>query len=261
MTAPSDTREEPSTGQDPPTAERSTGDVVVLVVTALLVVALLLGAADRVARGAAESLISRELKRLTGTEGAPEVDLHGSWFLVQALGGRYDRVDVTVRGLSSGPLRIDRLDAELSGVRLPFSELVRRNPGVVAVETAATSALLEYEDLNRYLDFTGRSYTVRPGGGPQEVHITGRVRVLGRDYDVSADAVLGAESGALTVSPVRLQTGTDLDRPAELLLTQRFTFRVPLDPLPFGLRVTDIAAGPDGVVVRTTTEAVVLRPR
>ncbi len=261
MSAPADTRDDPATGPGLPTARRSTSDMVVLMVTALVAVALLLGGADRLARSAAESLISRELQRLTGTERVPEVELHGSSFLVQALSGRYDRVDVTVRGLSSGSLRIERLDAQLSGVRLPFSELVRRNPGVLAVETASTHAVLNYEDLNRYLEFTGRPYTVQPGEDPREVEITGRVQVLGRDYDVSADAVLAAESGALSVSPVRLETGTDLDRPVELLLGQRFTFRVPLDALPFGQRITDIAAAPEGVVVRTAAEAVVLRPR
>lgn len=235
--------------------------MVILIVTALVAVALLLGAADPLARSAAESLISRELQRLTGTDRLPEVESHGSSFLVQALRGRYDRVDVTVRGLSSGSLRIERLDAELSGVRLPFSELVRRNPSVLAVETASTEALLVYEDLNRYLEFTGRPYTVRPGRDVHEVEITGEVQVLGRDYAVSVDAVLGAESGALTVSPVRLQTGTDLDRPAELLLAQRFTFRVPLDPLPFGQRVTNIAARRGGVVVRTDAGTMILRPR
>jgi LmeA-like phospholipid-binding len=258
MSAAAEIRDTPATG---PAPARSRRDLVVLVVTALVAGALLLGVTDRLARSAAVSLLSGELQRLTGTEPAPEVQLHGSSFLIQALSGRYDRADVTVRGLSSGSLRIERLQARLSGVRLPFSELVRRNPGVLAVEAASAQALLSYEDLDRYLEFTGRPYTVRPGRDPLEVEITGRVQVLGGDYDVSADAVLGAEGGALTVTPTSLRTGTDLDGPAELLLSQRFTFRVPLDPLPFGQRVTDIAAGPEGVVVRTAAGALLLRPR
>jgi hypothetical protein len=236
-------------------------DEVVLVVTALVGVAVLLWGGDRLARSAAESLVARELQRLTGTATAPDVELHGSSFLLQALRGRYERVDVSVSDLSSGPVRIARLDAELSGVRLPVSELLLRNPDVMAVERATGRALLTYEDLAGYLDFTGRPYTVRPGRQPDELAISGTVRVLGREYDVSVDAVLGADAGALTVTPRRLDTGSTLDRPAELLLGQRFTFVVPLDPLPFGQRVTDIAAQPEGIVIRTETEGVVLRPR
>jgi hypothetical protein len=198
---------------------------------------------------------------LTGVRTAPDVELHGGSFLLQALRGRYERVDVSLSDLSSGPVRISRLDARLTGVRLPFSELLLRNPDVMAVERATGRALLTYDDLDGYLDFTGRPYAVRPGAEPDEVAISGSVRVLGRDYDVSVEAVLGAEGGALTVTPSRLDTGSTLDRPAELLLGRRFTFVVPLDPLPFGQRVTDIAAQPEGIVIRTETEGVVLRPR
>jgi hypothetical protein len=236
-------------------------DAVLLVVAAVLAAGALLWGADRLARAGAENLVAGELRRLTATEGPPGVALDGSPFLTQALAGRYERVAVSLDGLTSGPLRIERLDAELSGVRLPLSELVLRNPGAIAVERATARARLTYEDLERYLQFTGRPYRVRPGPGPEEVRITGEVRVLDRVYDVTADGVLGADGGALTVTPTRLVTGTDLDRPAELLLGQRFTFVVPLDPLPFGQRVTGIEAGPDGIEIRTETEDLVLRPR
>lgn len=243
------------------TAARRRWELVATVVTALLVAGSLLWGADRLARSSAEALVTRELQRLTGTPRPPQVELHGSGFLLQALTGRYDEVELTLRGLSSGPLRIERLDARLSGVHLPFSELVRRNPSVVGVESASAEAVLTYADLDRYLDFTGRPYDVAPGAGPQEVEISGEVQVLGRTYDVRADAVLGAESGALTVSPTSIDTGSALDRPAEILLRQRLTFLVPLDPLPFGQQVTDVSAQDGGIVVRTESDGLALRPR
>ena len=243
------------------TAARRRRDRVVLVVTAVLGAALLLWGADRFARSSAEALVAGEVQRLTGTEEAPEVELHGSWFLLQALTGDYDRVDVGLRGPSSGPLRIERVQARLSGVRLPFSELLRRDPGILGVESASSRSLLTYADLDRYLDLTGRPFTVEPGGDPGEVLLRGDVRVLGREYEVSAEAVLGAEGGALTVTPVRVDSGTDLGRPADLLLRRRLTFLVPLDPLPFGQQVTGVTAGPGGIVVRTESGALALQPR
>jgi LmeA-like phospholipid-binding len=243
------------------TTARRRWEAVVTAVTALLVGGLLLWGADRLARSSAEGLVTQELQRLTGTPRPPVVELRGSSFLLQALTGRYDGADVTLRGLSSGPLRIERLDARLTGVHLPFSELVRRNPSVVGLESASAEAVLTYADLDRYLDFTGRPYTVRPGGGPDELEISGEVRVLGRDLEVTATAVLGADSGALTVSPVSVDTGQELGRPATILLRQRLTFLVPLDPLPFGQQVTDVSAELGGIVIRTDSDALALRPR
>lgn len=243
------------------TAARQVWELVATVVTAVLVGGLLLWGADRLSRSSAESLVTEELQRLTGTPRPPLVELEGSSFLLQALTGRYDDVDVTLRGLSSGPLRIERLDAQLTGVHLPFSELVRGNPSVLGVESASAEAVLTYADLDRYLDFTGRPYTVRPGAGPRQLEITGEVQVLGRDLEVTATAVLGADSGALTVSPVSLETGQVLGRPAEILLRQRLTFLVPLDPLPFGQQVTGVSAEDGGLVIRTEVDGVALRPR
>lgn len=242
-------------------APRSRRDLAVLLVTALLAGAALLWVTDRLARAAAEGLVTAEIQRLTSSPRPPVVDLGGGSFLLQALRGRYSSVQVELGGLTNGPLVVDRLEAELTGVRLPLAELVRRNPSVLGVEAATGRALITWEDLEDYLAFTGRPYSVGPGDRPGEIAISGRVRVLERGYDVSVDSVLGARDGELTVTPQRLDTGTDLDRAAELLIGQRFTFVVPLDPLPFGQRVTDVAATPAGIVVRTESGALELRPR
>ncbi|MCV2490371.1 DUF2993 domain-containing protein [Geodermatophilus sp. YIM 151500] len=239
-------------------ARRSRVRVAVLLVSAVIGVAVLLWGGDRLARDVAERLVAREVQRVTGTFATPQVQVHGASFLLQAVRGRYDRVDVTARGLSSGALRLDRVEATLTGVRVPFRDLLLRDPDVLVVEETVERALLSYPDLNRYLQFTSRPYTVRPADDPAEVEITGTVQVLGRNYDATVDAGLGAEGGALTVTPSRVDTGSDLDAAAELLLGERFTFLVPLDPLPFGQVVTDVAVEEDGVLVRAAGEDVVV---
>lgn len=253
----------PSGGTAPSgtTTVRGRREIAVLLVTALLAVVALLWVTDRAARTAAEALVTSEIHRLTGTPLPPEVDLGGGSFLLQALRGRYGSVQVSTGGLTNGPLVVSRLDAELTGVRLPLAELVRRNPSVLGVERATGTALLSWVALEEYLSFTGRPYTVGPGQEPGEIALRGRVQVFEEGYDVAADAVLGARGGELTVTPVRLSTGTDLDGPVELLIDQRFTFVVPLDPLPFGQEVVDVRATPEGVVVRTEASALELRPR
>lgn len=247
------------TAASPP--RRSPTGVAVLVLTALIGILVLLWGGDRLARDAAETLIAEEVQRSTGTFATPEVEVHGESFLLQAVRGRYDRVDITVHGLSSGALRIERLEAQLSGVRLPFQELVLRNPELIVIDHAEERALLTYEDLDRYLEFTGRPFSVRPAAESDEVEIAGTVRILGRAYAVTVDAALGAENQALTVSPTRVNAGSSIGRAAELLLAERFDFVVPLDPLPFGQQVTDIRATPEGIAVVAEGDQVLLRPR
>jgi LmeA-like phospholipid-binding len=238
-------------------ARRGRGHLVVLLVTTFVAAAALLYGADRLARYAAETLLADELQRITGTFSEPAVDVHGASFLLQAVRGRYDRVDVSLRGLQTGALRVETLDARLSDVRLSFNDLLLQEADSLVVGSAEETALMQYDDLDRYLRFTGRPFAVAPAGG-DEVTITGEVQVLGTTYRPSVDARLGAEGGDLTVSPTRIDTGTDLDRAAELLLDQRFSFVVPLDPLPFGQRVVGISAAPEGLVVRAEGEDVVL---
>lgn len=244
----------------PTTARAARRRLAIVLLTALMGAAVLLWGADRLARVAAETLLADELQRMTGVLVQPEVEVHGSLFLLQALRGRYERVDVGLRGLSAGPVRIETLEAELSDVYVPLGDLLLRSTDRIVVGQAEETALLTYDDLNRYLDFTGRPFTVEPAGG-REVTITGEVQVFGRDYSPSVDARLAAEGGALAVSPTRVETGPDLDRAAELLLRQRFTFRVPLDPLPFGQQVTGISAETEGIVVDAAGGDVVLLPR
>src|SRR3712207_9198697 len=58
---------------------------------------------------------------------------------------------------------------------------------------------------------------------------------------VSALAEVAPEAGALLVRPTQLDTPDPLQGVEELLVRQRFTFPVPLDPLLFEDRGVDVA--------------------
>src|SRR6478735_2905410 len=86
----------------------------------IVVVAALLWGADTLARIGAQSLLARNIQDATGVEVLPEVDVHGILFLPQVIRGAYSDVQVTTLGVTSGPLRIDRVGSRLSDVRVPF---------------------------------------------------------------------------------------------------------------------------------------------
>lgn len=232
-------------------------DALVLALVFAAGVVLLLWAADWLARRAAESVLAGTVQQETGTSEPPSVDVHGTFFLPQVLRGRYDRVDIAAEGLVSGPLRIDSLDARLTDVHLSFADLLRGRTDRIVIGSSEERALLTYADLNRYLELTGRPFDIAPAedGG---LELTGTVEVLDQTLDASADARLSTEDGALLVEPTRVGAARELDRISRLLLGERFSFRVPLDPLPFGQRLTGVQVAPEGVRVDAAGTGVVL---
>lgn len=225
--------------------------------TFLLGTVLLLWGADLLARWGAENILARNIEEATGVPTRPEVDVHGTFFLPQVVQGRYDDVEITVRDLTSGPLRIAEVHARLSGVHVSFHDVLVQEPDPVWIEESVEEAFLSYEDLNRYLDATGRPVTV--AGAGDEVQLTGTAEVLGEPVSASTLAALSFDDGALVVRPTEVDTDTALDPASSLLLGQRFSFLVPLDPLPFGQQLTGVQATDSGLVVRARGDGVVLR--
>ncbi len=232
---------------------------VVLALTVVMGTLLLLWGTDWVARRAAESLVARALQEQTGTFDRPTVEVRGFFFLPQVLRGRYEEVDIAMEGVTSGPLRIESVEAELRDVYLSFHDLLYRNTDRLVIAETEAEAFLTYEDLNRFLEVTGRPLTVEAASS-DELRITGSVDVLGETLEASADAALASDGAALVVQPTRVDAASGVDGVGELLLGQRFTFRVPLDPLPFAQEVTDIDVQDSGVLVGVSGTGVVLDP-
>nr|WP_239524055.1 DUF2993 domain-containing protein [Geodermatophilus normandii] len=209
------------------------------------------------ARSGAESVLAGTVQEQTGVSERPTVEVHGGPVLLQALRGRYDDVHVEVQSLSSGPLRLVDHTTRLEGVYLSFQDLVDGSTDRVFVEQAAEEALVTYGDLDRYLGFAGRDLHAEPAMDGQ-VRFTGSVDVLGELRTVSALTRVDAEEGALLVRPTRLDTTQPLEGIGELLVTQRFTFPVPLDSLLFEQGTVEVTAGSSGLTVRTSGQGVVL---
>jgi hypothetical protein len=213
---------------------------------------------DYLVRVGAQSVVARTVQARTGVAGRPSVEMNGTVFLWQAVRGRYNDVRIGVRDLTSGPLTIARVDATLHGVHVPFHSVLVRDVNRIVVDRSDETAILRYDDLNRYLKSLGSPLTVAPLDGGQ-LKLTGTVSALGRTFSASADARVSAAPGGLDVTPTSIDTGVSaLDRASQALLGSQFTFRVPLTALPFGQQVTSISVAREAITVDAAGTAVVL---
>ena len=99
---------------------------------------------------------------------------------------------------------------------------------------------LTYDDLNGYLAAVGQPVTVQGSGGDGTVLLTGSVQLGTSTVTGTGDARIAAAGDAIAVTPTRLISDSPLASLSQVLLGERFTILIPLDPLPFGEQVTDI---------------------
>ncbi len=246
-----------NTGRRRPTRRQRRGLEI-----AVLVIAVVLAGwgADTLARQGAEALLARSIQRATGVADLPTVNARGFAFLPQVVRGAYGTVDVTTRGIVSGPLRIDEVRSELRDVRVPFHDVLVQDVRQVGIGESDQHVRLRYEDLNAYFTATGRSITLSPADDGT-VRLDGQVDVLGQPVRVGGTVTLSVSQANLRVSPGDIDTGsTALDRVGKLLLQQRLSLTVPLDTLPFGHELTAVSTDADGVHLDARAQGIVMRP-
>ena len=215
---------------------------------------------DSLARFGAESLLARNIQNATGVTELPQVRVRGFAFVPQVVRGAYSEVDVTTRGIESGPLRVEQVDSQLFDVRVPFHDVLVQNVRRVGISRSVEDVRLTYADLNAYFDATGRPLRLAPAANG-ELQVTGSVDVLGRRVQATANVTLAVSDDALKITPREIDTGsTSLNRASRLLLGQRLTLTVPLGTLPFGHRLTSATADADGIRIGAEGLGIVVQP-
>ncbi len=222
-----------------------------------MILVLLLGlavVADRVAVGVAEDRVAGEIARQGGLDGTPQVDIAGFPFLTQAVAGRYDDVRVSLTATDLGQPAGTRADVRLRGVHAPLSQVLSGSVRQVPVDRIDGTATLSYELLSREL---GDGTTVVREG--DALRITRTVEVLGRRLPLTATGTITVDGPDLVID-VRDAVGAGVDVPGWLLerADGLLDLRYPVPELPFGLEVTGVAPGRDGVDVALQARDAVL---
>jgi hypothetical protein len=223
----------------------------------LIVVLLLLGlavAADRVAVGVAEGRVAREVAAKGALAGTPEVTIGGFPFLTQAVAGRYDDVRISLTSDELGQPAGTRADIALHGVHVPLSSVLSGSVAQVPVDVIDGAATLSYALLSAQLG--GDSMLRREGDG---LRITKTVEVLGQTFPVTATGTVALDGDQLVIDVPRA-SGAGADLPAFLLaqVSDLLDLRYTVPALPFGLQLTGVQPGDDGVDIQVVARDTVL---
>jgi hypothetical protein len=220
----------------------------------VLVLAVLLIAADRVGLMIAERQIASKVQSSQNLDRKPSVTIEGFPFLTQVLANDYPKVRLSAQGLTVGSsdrqVRLANLDARLHDVKSID------NFHGAHVETADGTAILSYSELSRALGVT-MGYA---GGG--RVQASRSVEVLGKTVTGTASAEVGVAGGdELTFDSVRVgvpQTGVSVPEQVTHQVSSMFESKLSLRGLPFHLRIQRLVADEDGVHIAATARGLTL---
>jgi hypothetical protein len=231
-------------------------------VTFVIIVVILLVAADRAAAWAADRAVAQMIQDSQGLTRRPAVSVKGFPFLTQALGGRYRQVDATVRDLTVDQgVTVDRLDVKLEGVHVKLADAVRQQVTSAPVDAASVVATVGYGALDQAAAQQFRSDEVRVKFGPApdgQISVTGTFNSGPLHANVNGRARASAQGGNLVVGLVP----NSLDALPQVLrarVVAKLGVSYKLPPLPFGFLANDVSVGPAGVTVRAAATSVDLR--
>jgi hypothetical protein len=232
---------------------------MVRLVLVLLVLAVLAVVADRVAVRVVQDVVAARVQSAGALPAAPAVEVRGFPFLTQALRGRYDDVVVRASRVPAGTLTVESFVAQLSGVRVPLSDAVQGTVTSVPVDGLTARAVLTYADMTAAVAERGLRVTAAGGG---LVRVTGSLRVLGRELEASAVSRATLEGGEVVLTAERFEVGNAAaDALVSRALGDRLDVRVAVGELPYGLALTGVRVGGDGVLLDAQAAATVLAPR
>jgi len=230
----------------------------IVIVLGLAVVLLGL---DVGARTAAETAVATRVKASQGLSQQPDVQVHGFPFLTQALSGRYQQVDVRMRGVAVGnELALERLDARLTGVHLPPSALLRSTGTSIPVDQVHLTGTASFAALNVAVasavpaDLATLHFS---DGGDGQVKVTARYRVLGAPMTLTGRAMVSLSDGTLRMSLSR-DTLAQLPSALRGTVSEWLSRSVPLQRLPLGLVADRLSVHPDGITVTADASHVTL---
>lgn len=230
--------------------------VVRRLLISVLILAVLLVVADRVAVVVADHAVARQVRTELAAGQDPSVHIHGFPFLTQAIRGRYGDVGVRIPDVTSGPLRNVTVDARLRGVHAPLSDLLAGRVKEVPVDQITGTVTVGYADLARASGVPG--LTITPSNGA--LRVAGRLTVLGQPISAAATARISVVDGDLVVTADQAQVnGVPASAAAVAAATRLLSFRVSPRQLPLALRITGVDVGATSLSVAAQAQNVVLR--
>ena len=211
-----------------------------LVVTVLVVLVVLI-VGDRVADSVSEAAVAQTMQSSEHLKSEPSVDIAGFPFLTQLVSRDLDQVTITAKGVPLGNngvhVTLSRVTAVMRNVKIAL------NLHSVTIGHGDATALLSYADLSKTLSPLQLSY-----GGNNDVKAS--AQVLGHTFSFDLSPNLAGKTLQFAYQ--------NLPRAAQVLADVLGT-RIPLDKIPFHLKLKSLDAQPNGVVVRLSGDNVTFK--
>ena len=221
---------------------------------ALVALVLVVGlVADPIAEGLAEDRVAAALRDGGDLAGTPEVDVTGWPFLTQAVAGDYEDVRIRLTAADLGEPEGTTADVRLRGVRVPLSDVLGGSVTQIPVDRVDGTVTLSYPLLSREL---GTDTTLVPEG--DGLRLTTTVEALGYEVPLTAVGTVALEGQELVVD-VDGASAAGVDLPGRVVdaASDALDLRYAID-LPFGLELTGVTPGVDGVHVTAGARDTVL---
>ena len=234
-------------------SRRRSGCLVPVLVLLLIVVGLLV-VFDRVAVHVAEGRVAEQIASRGELAATPDVDIAGVPFLTQAAAGTYRDIRVRLTADELGQPAGTRADISLHGVHVPLSDVISGSVQQIPVDRVDGTATLSYALLAEQLG--GDTALAAEGGG---IRVTRTVQVLGYDVPLTAVGSVELDGQDVVIDVAQASAGgaplppAVVRRAADLL-----DLRYPVPALPFGLQLTSVRPGAEGVDVRVRATDTVL---
>lgn len=214
----------------------------------LVVVIVLVVAADRGAKYAAESAVSKQLATSYDLQPAPKVTVDGFPFLTQAISGTYSQIDVQMAEVSKDDIYVQDVTAHLYDVRAPISEVINGARNITAARATGT-ATVPYDVLKKRLP---SGFSVKPDGS--KLKLSGEARALGLSVPVTATVKLDVGQRGVVAKPSKITVAGG--RVPGSAVADQIGFVIPVRDLPMHLKVRDVQVTPKGLRVSASADDV-----
>jgi hypothetical protein len=210
---------------------------------ALVIILGLLVAADRIGNYVAERAAADNLQSSQDLPSRPDVSIAGFPFLTQLASRDFDEITVTAHDVPIGQSR--RLD--LSQLHVVLHTLtVSRNFSTVHANRADATATISFASLSSALGADVRY------AGNGRVAATKSVTVAGHTISAKVTAQPKLINGALAFTQTHVNDADRIGATVASVLSRIFDLDVPLQGIPFHVRVTSLNATQDGIHVALT---------
>jgi hypothetical protein len=227
--------------------------IIVLVLFGLLVIA------DRVIAGVAESAVSKRIadeSPFVDTGVKPHVSINGFPFLTQAVGGKYDDIEVSGRALTIDHVQGIDLDAHMHGVHVSMGDAVDRKVNSLPIDHLDATATVPYTEAAKRTGIDGLQLS--DNHGALHVALAASLPQVG-NITASADADVHAAGNRVSYS-VRQISVNGIPAAQSLVpqLQQLMNGTLTLPTLPYHLRVTGVQTTSSGIQATAQADHIVV---